>query len=291
MNLFPASHPLLKRFDKYATPILAVVGLGLLLFETRKPLRKRTRPRTERWVRNVLVAAPSLPAMRLTLLPAMVGLGNLMAPYRTPLSRLPEPARTLAEVLLLDYLGYSWHRLLHSPLLWRFHRVHHSDLDMDLTTAWRFHFGEMLASIPYRAGIAALMGVRGSTALGFEVVFEACTAFHHTNLALPYELERRLAPFMVTPRAHGIHHSMVDRETQSNFGVVLTLWDRLHRTLRLNVPQQDLTIGVPAFADPAGQTVPRLLALPLEPQDTWALPSGEVPEHPEYNGPMTELAE
>lgn len=291
MNLFPTSHPLLKRFDKYATPILAVVGLGLLLLETRRPLRQRTRPRTERWVRNAVLAAPSMPAMRLTLLPAMVGLGNLMAPYRTPLSRLPEPARMLAEVLLLDYLGYSWHRLLHSPLLWRFHRVHHSDLDMDLTTGWRFHFGEMLASIPYRAGIAALMGVRGSTALGFEVVFEACTAFHHTNLELPFKVERRLAPFMVTPRAHGIHHSMVDRETQSNFGVVLTLWDRLHRTLRLNVPQQDLTIGVPAYADPAGQTVARLLALPLEPQDTWALPNGEVPEHPEYAKPMTELAE
>lgn len=291
MNLFPVSHPLLKRFDKYATPVLAVLGLGLLLFETRQPLRRRTRPRAERWLRNVALAAPSMPAMRLTLLPAMVGLGNLMAPYRTPLSRLPEPARLLAEVLLLDYLGYSWHRLLHSPLLWRLHRVHHSDLDMDLTTGWRFHFGEMLASIPYRAGLAALLGVRGSTALGFEVVFEACTAFHHTNLELPYELERRLAPFMVTPRAHGIHHSMVDRETQSNFGVVLTLWDRLHRTLRLNVPQQDITIGVPAYADPAGQTVARLLALPLEPQDTWALPNGEVPEHPEYAGPVTELAE
>ncbi|WP_071595167.1 sterol desaturase family protein [Hymenobacter aerophilus] len=290
MSLLPVSHPLLKRFDKYATPVLAVLGLGLLLLETRKPLRRRTRPRTERWVRNVVLAAPSMPAMRLTLLPAMVGLGQLMAPYRPPLSRLPEPARLLAEVLLLDYLGYSWHRLLHSPLLWRLHRVHHSDLDMDLTTGWRFHFGEMLASIPYRAGIAALLGVRGSTALGFEVVFEACTAFHHSNWELPYEVERRLAPVMVTPRAHGIHHSMVDRETQSNFGVVLTLWDRLHRTLRLNVPQQQITIGVPAFADPAGQTVARLLAMPLEPLDEWALPNGEVPEHPAYAGPLTALA-
>ena len=291
MNLLPVSHPLLKRFDKWGTPILAVVGLGLLLLETRRPLRRRTRPRPERWVRNVLVAAPSLPAMRLTLLPAMVGLGQLMAPYRTPLSRLPEALRLPLEVLLLDYLGYSWHRLLHSPLLWRLHRVHHCDLDMDLTTAWRFHFGEMLASIPYRAGLAALLGVRGSTALGFEVVFEACTAFHHTNLELPFEVERQLAPFMVTPRAHGIHHSMVDRETQSNFGVVLTLWDRLHRTLRLNVPQQDITIGVPAYADPAGQTVARLLALPLESLDAWARPDGSVPEHPEYAGPVTELAE
>jgi sterol desaturase/sphingolipid hydroxylase (fatty acid hydroxylase superfamily) len=162
---------------------------------------------------------------------------------------------------------------------------------MDLSTGWRFHFGEMLASIPYRAGIAALLGVRGSTALGFEVVFEACTAFHHSNWELPYAVERRLAPVMVTPRTHGIHHSMVHRETQSNYGVVLTLWDRLHRTLRLNVPQQELTIGVPAFPDPATQTVARLLALPLEPLDAWTRPDGSVPTRPEPAGPVTELAE
>ncbi len=289
MPLFTSDSPLLRRFDRWAGPALAVVALGLLLLETRRPLRRRTRP--ERWRRNVGVALPSLPAMRLTLLPAMVGLAQYMAPRRPLLARLPAPWRTLLEVLALDYLGYTWHRLLHAPLLWRLHRVHHNDLDMDLTTAWRFHAGEMLASIPYRAGLPALLGVRPATVLAFEAVFEACTAFHHSNARLPFGLERHLVKLLVTPRAHGIHHSQVQRETDSNFGVVLTLWDRLHRTLRLNVPQQRVCIGVPAYPDPAAQTVARLLALPLAPLRPWARPDGSVPTRPAPAGPQTALAE
>lgn len=291
MPLFPVSHPLLKRFDRWAGPALALVGLGLLLLETRHPLRRRTRPRLERWRRNVLLASPALPAARLTLLPAVVGLAQLAAPRYAArrLAQLPPALRLGLEVLLLDYLAYSWHRLLHAPLLWRLHRVHHSDLDMDLTTAWRFHFGEMLASIPYRAGLPALLGVRPGTVLAYEAVFEACAAFHHSNWRLPLATERRLAPLLVTPRAHGIHHSVVHRESQSNFGVVLTLWDRLHRTLRLNVPQQAITIGVPAYPDPARQTVAQLLRLPLAPLEPWARPDGPVPERPGPAGPPLTL--
>ncbi|MGI4736940.1 MAG: sterol desaturase family protein [Janthinobacterium lividum] len=291
MPLFPISHPLLKRFDRWAGPALAIVGLGLLLLETRHPLRSRTRPRRERWWRNVLLASPSLPAARLTLLPAMVGLAQLAAPRSAArrLAQLPPALRFSLEVLLLDYLAYSWHRLLHAPLLWRLHRVHHNDLDMDLTTAWRFHFGEMLASIPYRAGLPALLGIRPATVLAYEAVFEACTAFHHSNWRLPLATERRLASLLVTPRAHGIHHSVVQRETQSNFGVVLTLWDRLHRTLRLNVPQQAITIGVPAYPDPARQTVGQLLLLPLAPLEPWACPDGTVPERIGPAGPPAAL--
>ena len=281
---------LLRRFDRWAGPALAVLGLGLLLLETRYPLRRRTRPRRERWRRNVLLAAPSLPAMRLTLLPAMVNFAQALAPRRLPLARLPEPLRTLAEVLVLDYLAYTWHRLLHASLLWRLHRVHHSDLDMDLTTAWRFHFGEMLASIPYRAGLPALLGVRPATVLSYEAVFEACTAFQHSNWRLPLAVERPLARLLVTPRAHGIHHSQVQRETDSNFGVVLSLWDYLHRTLRLHVPQAAVTIGVPAYPNPADQAVPRLLALPLAPLLPWARPDGSVPTRPPRPTPRTELA-
>jgi len=227
--------------------------------------------------------------MRLTLLPAMVGLAQAWAPGRPVLARLPAPLRLAAEVLLLDYLGYTWHRLLHAPLLWRLHRVHHSDLDMDLTTAWRFHFGEMLASIPWRAGLPALLGVRPASVLGFEAVFEACTAFHHSNWRLPFAVEHRLVRLLVTPRTHGIHHSQVQRETDSNFGVVLTLWDRLHRTLRLNVPQQALTIGVPTYPHAAGLSATRLLALPLEPLQPWARPDGTVPSRPAPIGPLHEL--
>ena len=288
----PPTRPLLRRFDRWAAPALAAVALALLLLETRRPLRRRTRPRPERWLRNAALAAPSMPALRLLLLPAMAGLAQAGAP-RGPgraLARLPAPLRLALELLALDYVGYSWHRLLHGPL-WRLHRVHHNDRDMDLTTGWRFHFGELLASVPYRAGVPALLGVRPGPVLAYEAVLEACTAFHHSNWRLPFGLERRLARVLVTPRVHGIHHSEVHGEAHSNFGVVLTLWDALHRTLRLNVPQQRLTIGVPAYPDAAALTVARLLALPLAPPEPWARPDGTVPVRPAPATPRHELAE
>jgi len=288
---FSLNHPLLQRFDRWATPALVLVGAGLLLLESRRPLRPRTRPRAERWLRNAGLAAPALPAARLTLLPAMVALAQCAAPQgpARQLARLPAPLRTALEVLALDYLAYTWHRLLHAPQLWRLHRVHHCDLDMDVTTAWRFHFGEMLASIPYRAGLPALLGVRPATVLAYEAVFEACTAFHHSNWRLPLGLERVLLRVLVTPRAHGIHHSVVQGETQRNFGVVLTLWDRLHRTLRLHVPQAAITIGVPAYLNPSAQTVAHLLALPLASPEPWARPDGSVPQRPATAVPPTTL--
>ena len=293
MRLFAVSSSLLRRFDRWATPVLVVVAAVVFVGEAVRPLRRRRRPRAERWPVNVGVAAPSLVGMRLGLLPAMVGLTQLAARYRWGLHRLrlPEPVRLLAELLVLDYVAYSWHRLLHSPVLWRFHRVHHIDLDMDLSTGWRFHAGEMLASIPYRGGVPALLGVRPSTLLAYEAAFEVCTAFHHSNWRLPIALERTLATLMITPRAHGIHHSVVHRETQSNFGVVLTLWDRLHRTLRLNVPQQEVTIGVPAYPDPAEETVLHLLQMPLAPARPWARPDGTVPERAAQPGQLGYLAE
>jgi sterol desaturase/sphingolipid hydroxylase (fatty acid hydroxylase superfamily) len=293
MKLFPTTHPLLRRFDRWAGPALVALSAGLLLLETTRPLRRRTRPRAERWVRNALLAAPSLPAMRLTLLPAMVGLTQLAAPRRMAhlASQLPAPLRLALEVLLLDYLSYTWHRLLHSPLLWRLHRVHHCDLDMDLSTAWRFHFGEMLASIPYRAGLPALLGARPATVLAYEAVFEAFTAFQHSNWRLPIRLERRLAPWLMTPRLHGIHHSMVHRETHSNYGVVLMVWDYLHGTRRFGVPQQRLTIGVPAYSDAATQTVGQLLLLPLAPLRPWTRPDGSEPQATPAPTPPQMLAE
>lgn len=293
MSLFPLQHPLLKRFDRWAGPVLAAASVALLVLETVRPLRRRTRPRAERWVRNALLAAPSLPASRLTLLPAMVGLTQLAAPryVSRQLGRLPAPLRLALELAALDYLAYTWHRLLHSPLLWRLHRLHHADLDMDLTTGARFHFIEMLASIPWRAALPALLGVRPATALGYEAVFEAFTAFQHSNWRLPLAVEQRLAPWLMTPRGHGIHHSIVQRETDANFGVVLMLWDRLHGTIHLNVPQQQLTIGVPAYRDPAEQTVARLLVLPLGPPRPWQLPDGTVPERGPLAGSPLELAE
>ncbi|MVN75581.1 sterol desaturase family protein [Hymenobacter sp. HMF4947] len=283
---------LLGRFDRYIGPALAVLGVALLVAETRRPLRQRVAPRPRRWVRNTAVAAVALPGMRLALLPALLGLARAAERHHIgllPKLRLPAPLRLGAELLVLDYVSYTWHRLLHSPLLWHFHLVHHLDEDMDLTTGWRFHAGEMLASVPYRGLLPALAGVRPGTVLLYEALFEAETAFHHSNMRLPLALEQALAHVIITPRAHGIHHSQVRRETDSNYGVVLSLWDRLHQTLRLNVPQAAITIGVPGYPEVPAQSLGTLLRLPLAAPRPWAGPDGTVPTR-QTQGSVTELA-
>ncbi len=172
--------------------------------------------------------------------------------------------------------------LLHkTDLLWRFHNVHHSDLDMDLSTAWRFHIGENFASVPYRSAAVALLGVPAPLVLFYEVIFEGCTAFQHANIRLPYRAEKQLNRVLVTPRMHGIHHSIVARETNSNFSVIFSWWDRLHQSLCLHVPQNEITIGVPSYRNAAEQSPKQLFLMPFGPQRPWQLPDGTVPDREE----------
>jgi len=160
---------------------------------------------------------------------------------------------------------YVWHRLNHRvPLLWRFHLVHHTDLDLDVSTALRFHAGELLLSCGWRAAQVAVIGPPVALLLVFEVVFETATAFHHSNWRLPHALDRALAAVVVTPRMHGVHHSTRQAETNSNWSVLLSCWDRLHRTLRFERPAEPLVIGLPAYRDPLGAR--DLLALPFRRQ-------------------------
>ena len=136
----------------------------------------------------------------------------------------------------MDLTFYYWHRLNHTrPLLWRFHNVHHADPDMDVTTSFRFHWGEVLYSTVFRLLQVGLIGVSPLTYLVYEVVFNGATMFHHSNLRLPVAWERRLNRVFVTPRMHGVHHSAVGPETNSNYSVIFSWWDRLNRSLRLNV--------------------------------------------------------
>ena len=266
-------------------PLLGIAAAALFVLESRQRLRKRTRPKLERLLENGSVAAAALPALRLLLVPGMYAAAQQAGRYNFGLLRwlpLPKWARYTAGFLLVDYTNYLWHVLLHkSDVLWRFHNVHHTDLDLDLSTAWRFHIGENIASVPYRGAAIALIGMPAPLVLFYEVLFEGCAAFHHSNLRLPYHLERQLCKVMVTPRMHGIHHSIVARETNSNFSVIFSWWDRLHRSLRLNVPQDAITIGVPAYRDPQEQSPKQLFMLPFQRPRPWQLPDGTVPERQE----------
>lgn len=273
-------HPII---DLIGGPLL--IGIFGLLFrkEAKRPLRKRVQDKTDRLVTNGAIATVAAATVRLTLVPVVVWVAHRVERKRSGLLyRLPLPPvlHNLLALLLLDYSMYLWHRINHSvPFLWRFHNVHHTDLDMDVSTAFRFHFGELLLSVFYRSGQVALIGVSPKMALAYEIILEAETEFHHSNWRLPIELERRLHHVVVTPRMHGIHHSIVKRETNSNWGNIFPYWDRLHRTLRLDIPQDAITVGVPAYRDPEELKAIPLLMLPFGPQrDPWLLPDGTRPD-------------
>ncbi|PPK88232.1 sterol desaturase/sphingolipid hydroxylase (fatty acid hydroxylase superfamily) [Neolewinella xylanilytica] len=268
-------------FDRRAFPVLAGIVAGLYLLEEVLVLREQQQSKVKRSVINTAVAASGFAVVRAALLPAMVWAGTLAERKRFGLVQwlpLPGPARYVLAFLLLDYTNYLWHVCTHRvPLLFRLHRVHHSDLDMDVTTGFRFHLGEQVFSILFRGGMIALIGAPPKLVLEYEAVFEGCTAFHHSNLRLPAGLEALLARMMITPRAHGIHHSIVEEEFNSNFGVVFPFWDMLHGTRRTDVAQEAVTIGMPAYRDADALTVGRLHKMPVEPIRPWALPDGTVP--------------
>jgi sterol desaturase/sphingolipid hydroxylase (fatty acid hydroxylase superfamily) len=178
---------------------------------------------------------------------------------------LPRWAEEALAFLLLDYTLWVWHVLTHRwPPLWSYHAVHHADLDLDASTGIRFHPVEMLASVPWRLAQVVLIGA-GPRALGrWQSALFLSVLFHHSNLRLPLRLERALAHVFVTPRQHGIHHSVLRDEMDSNWSSLLNVWDRLHGTLRLDVPQDAITIGLPSPRDPRALAFPRLMTMPFE---------------------------
>ena len=156
-------------------------------------------------------------------------------------------------------------------------RPEHTDLDLDVTTAARFHFGEIFFSTAFLSIVLFVGGISPFTFIIFFVVLEGAVAFHHSNWRLPIGLERVLNLIIVTPRMHGIHHSIVQRETNSNWGTVFCWWDKLHRTLRRDIPQDAIMIGVAAYRDEHELTLEKLWALPFRKQREWRLPNGEEP--------------
>jgi sterol desaturase/sphingolipid hydroxylase (fatty acid hydroxylase superfamily) len=254
-------------------------AFGLLAWlERRRPLRRTIEPKLRREARNVAFAAVSAAALRVTEKPAADALTALVERRRwglLKLWRLPAWLEVALAVVLLDYTLYLWHVLAHrAPFLWRFHVVHHVDLDLDASTALRFHFAELVLSVPWRAAQILLIGVSPLALSVWQTFLFLSIMFHHSNVELPVGLERRLNRLFVTPRMHGIHHSVVQEETNSNWSSGLTVWDWLHGTLRLDVPQDDIRIGVPAYRDPVEVGLSNILKMPFgQERPTWQLPA------------------
>lgn len=260
-------------FDTYGTPILIGIFILLWLLETKFQLRKRVKGRWNRIVINFVVSIPAFALLRIAFIPAMVWLALENRAWKFGFNywfETPINIKPIFTILLLDYSNYIWHILLHKlPILWRFHLVHHTDLDLDISTAFRFHFGEMLGSIIFRGAAILLIGASPVMVLIYEIIFEAAAQFHHSNMKIPFRLEKALNYLIVTPRMHGIHHSMIKNETDSNYSVIFSFWDRIHRTVRLNIHQNEIITGVPSYADERELTIGKLLRLPFTSIREW----------------------
>lgn len=210
----------------------------------------------------------------LNALPLLAGLGALTATVALATERHgwgllgvvggPAWAETLGGLLLLDLWMYAWHVANHKvPLLWRFHRMHHSDNRLDASSAVRFHLGEVLISFVLRLGVIALLGLDVAQVLLYELVLLPVILVHHANVALPRPLEAVARWLVVTPDIHHVHHSRVKRETDSNYGSVLPWWDRLFRTFRTQTPE-NLRYGLDGWDEEERQTLRGLLWTPFQ---------------------------
>ncbi len=247
----------------------ALVFAGMALWEWLAPRRALTLGRRPRWPGNLGILAVDIVAVRLLVPTAAVGVA-LIAGSRGwglfNLIGLPSWAAILIGVIALDLVIYSQHVVFHHvPVLWRLHRMHHADLDIDVTTGVRFHPLEILLSLAIKMAAVAVLGVPAVAVLMFEVLLNATSMFNHSNVALPPRLDRLARWIVVTPQMHQVHHSIARAETDSNFGFNLPWWDRLFGTYRARpvAGEQGIVIGLPIFRDVAESTIVRLLTQPF----------------------------
>ncbi len=245
-----------------------VLGLlGLRGVELVAPDHPPTVPLRSRWIVNLGVGAVngiivSLACASCYLLSAqsdlVARLGFLRKLDLSAWTRIP------LEIVLLDVVTYLLHRAYHEvPLLWRLHVVHHSDLDLDVSSASRFHTGEVLVSSILKIGVVVVVGISPQGLVVFEAVMLACAQFQHANVRLPERLESGLWWALVPPAMHRIHHTPTREDTNSNYGTILTAWDRLFGTLRRRRPDPVPSFGVETLRDPRSLGITALLALPL----------------------------
>jgi sterol desaturase/sphingolipid hydroxylase (fatty acid hydroxylase superfamily)/rhodanese-related sulfurtransferase len=177
---------------------------------------------------------------------------------------MPSAVSTVAACLIFDCWIYTWHRANHKiSFLWRFHQVHHNDINMDASTAFRFHPGEIMISSFLDALIFLVTGIQMEQLIIYKLIFRTNILIHHSNIAIPEGVDKILRLVIVTPNTHRVHHSTIKDETDSNFSSVLTLWDRMFGTFKERDPEK-ITYGLETDRTPECQTIPYLLKLPFK---------------------------
>jgi sterol desaturase/sphingolipid hydroxylase (fatty acid hydroxylase superfamily) len=252
----------------------ALVFAAMAAWEIAAPRRVLVVGRKPRWPSNLVIVLVDVLFVRILIPTAAVGAALFAAGRGWGLLHLLGWRLSVAALvgfLMLDLVIYGQHVLFHKvPALWRLHRMHHADLDIDVTTGGRFHPFEILISLLIKIATVIALGIPVVAVLLFEVVLNATSMFNHANVAMPPALDRVLRLVVVTPDMHRVHHSILRHETDSNFGFNLPWWDRLFRTYRAQpeAGHTSMTIGLPIFRDPRELRIDRLLTQPFrEPHD------------------------
>jgi sterol desaturase/sphingolipid hydroxylase (fatty acid hydroxylase superfamily) len=238
----------------------------MALWEALMPRRRRSLSRWVRWPSNIAIVFLNTVVLRLVIPTAAVGLSLLAEERGWGLwNQLAAPGwlAVVLSVVILDLVIYLQHVMFHAvPALWRLHRMHHADIDFDVTTGARFHPIEIVLSMGIKLGVVAALGPPALAVLIFEVLLNATAMFNHANVRIPPRFDRVLRWFVVTPDMHRVHHSVIPRETNSNFGFNLPWWDRLLGSYRSQpeAGHDDMTIGI---EQPRDGWLDRMLIQPL----------------------------
>ncbi len=259
------------------TQIIAMlVGLLLLfLWETLHPFyehfRGSLKDKGKHAVRNIIMGALNSALVSFVFVGLWFAASVWADEYRFGLMHwlqdslaLPLWIHALGAILLFDAWSYTWHRMNHEiPFFWRFHRVHHSDPEMDVTTANRFHIGEIFFSSTFRILLIGLLGIYLWELVLYETLMFAVVQFHHSDIRIPRKVDVVLRAVIVSPNMHRVHHSRWQPETDSNYSSLFSFWDRLARTYRVNDQPETIQLGLDEFDRKDDQTVKGMLRTPV----------------------------
>ncbi len=231
------------------------------------PYRQSSVSKVKRWINNITLTVFNSLVLQVVFAGAIIMTAMYVTTHQLGVLNmvtLPEWVKLFVTVAFMDFMLYVWHLLNHEvPLLWRFHRVHHSDLNMDVSTATRFHIGELAISAVIKIALVFLLGASPLGVMIFESTLVLCAQFQHSSLKVPKWFERIFWILFVPPSMHRIHHSVIIKERDTNYGTIFSIWDRLLGTLLKDVDQKTIRIGMGAYQKPDKLNFRHLLAMPF----------------------------
>ncbi len=241
----------------------------MAVWELVAPRRELTMSKSLRWLSNLSITFLNTGLVRLVTGLMGIKLAFIAAEHNwgiLTLFNISDPLKGVIAIIVLDFIIYLQHVLFHMlPLLWRLHKMHHADIDIDVTTGARFHPIEILISVGIKMISIAALGAPPWSVIAFEVLLNGTAMFNHANAYIPLNLDRVIRLAVVTPDMHRVHHSVIINETNSNYGFNLPWWDRLFGTYRAQPVKGhlEMKIGLANFREPKKNTLPWMLIIPF----------------------------